>query len=146
MQVGIAGPFSGFGETRRAAFLGFDGHLTRPTRPIERPTKEEIDGAARVALTQEIVARAFDVPVGELRASTRRKAQVALARQIAMYLSHVAFSLSLSAVGQHFGRDRTTAAHACRQMEDRRDDRDFDLLLDRLEGAIRAMPVTDMLQ
>jgi len=145
MQVAVASQFSGFNETRRAVFLGFEDHLVH--RPlVERLEREEIECAARVALTQEIIARALDVPVGELRAPTRRKAQVALARQIAMYLAHVAFGFSLSAVGQHFGRDRTTAAHACRQVEDRRDDRDFDVLLDRLEGALRAIPITDVMQ
>lgn len=59
---------------------------------------------------------------------------------------HVTFGFSLSAVGRHFGRDRTTAAHACRQVEDRRDDRDFDLLLDRLEYAARAMPLNGLPQ
>jgi chromosomal replication initiation ATPase DnaA len=102
--------------------------------------------AAQVALKQEIIAQAFNIPVGELRATTRRKARVALARQIAMYLVHIAFGLNLSEVGLYFGRDRTTAAHACRQMEDRRDDRDFDLLLDRLERAVCAMPLTERLQ
>ncbi len=41
------------------------------------------------------VAAAFIVPLGELRASTRRQAPVALARQSAMYLAHVAFGLKL---------------------------------------------------
>ena len=67
-------------------------------------------------------AAAFAVPVGELRATTRRSSYVALARQSAMYLSHVAFGVNLSAVGRAFGRDRTTAAYACRLIEDRRDD------------------------
>ncbi|HUD52599.1 helix-turn-helix domain-containing protein [Parvibaculum sp.] len=145
MQVVVKSQFAGFGETRRAVFLGFEGRPAHRTS-IARPAAEEIECAARIALTQEIIARALDVPVGELRATTRRRAQVALARQIAMYLAHVAFGLSLSTVGQHFGRDRTTAAHACRQMEDRRDDRDFDVMLDRLEGALRAFPIMDVMQ
>ncbi|MBI1261366.1 MAG: chromosomal replication initiator DnaA [Rhizobiales bacterium] len=85
---------------------------------------------------QEAVARAWNVPVKELRARTRKKAPVARAIQVAMYLTHVSFGLSLSAVGKHFGRDRTTAAHACRQIEDLRDNQDFDLMLDRLECAV----------
>jgi chromosomal replication initiation ATPase DnaA len=113
---------------------------------LDRRAHREIARAAQVALTQETIARALGVPVAELRAPTRRRARVALARQVAMYLTHVAFGFSLSAVGRHFGRDRTTAAHACRHVEDRRDDPAFDLLLDRLERAVRAMPVIGQIQ
>ena len=83
------------------------------------------------------VAAAFIVPLGELRASTRRGASVALARQSAMYLAHVAFGLSFTEVGRAFGRDRTTAAHACRRIEDRRADRGLDTALAELEHALR---------
>lgn len=95
------------------------------------------DRLARVTMMQETVARAWNVPLAELRSPTRRKAPVAQARQVAMYFTHVLYGFSLSAVGRHFGRDRTTAAHACRTVEDRRDDRHFDMLLDRLEQALR---------
>jgi len=108
--------------------------------------KRDIERAAQVALTQEMIACALGVQIAEMRAPTRRRAPVAQTRQIAMYLMHVAFGFSLSAVGRHFGRDRTTAAHACRQIEDRRDNRDFDLLLDRLEYAVRAMPLSGLPQ
>ncbi|HEY4345465.1 MAG TPA: helix-turn-helix domain-containing protein [Parvibaculum sp.] len=108
--------------------------------------RRDIERAAQVALTQEMIACALDVPLAEMRAPTRRRAPVAHARQVAMYLMHVAFGFSLSAVGRHFGRDRTTAAHACRQIEDRRDNQDFDLLLDRLEFAVRAFPVSGLPQ
>ncbi|MGV8996360.1 MAG: helix-turn-helix domain-containing protein [Parvibaculaceae bacterium] len=91
-------------------------------------------------MTQEAIAGVFKVSVSEMRAPTRRTAPVAEARQIAMYLMHVVYGMSLSSVGRHFGRDRTTAAHACRQIEDRRDDPDFDVLVDRLEFAIRSVP------
>lgn len=87
-------------------------------------------------IVEQVVALAFGVPAGELRAPTRRKAQVAFARQVAMYLAHVAYGLSLTEVGTLFGRDRTTVAHACTIVEDRRDEPDFDRSLDHLEAAI----------
>lgn len=102
-----------------------------------RRSIREREQAAKVALMQETVARAWNVPIGEMRSPTRRQAPVAQARQVAMYLTHVIYGFSLSAVGRHFGRDRTTAAHACRLVEDRRDDANFDMLLDRLEHALR---------
>ena len=83
------------------------------------------------------VSAAFTVPVRELRANTRRRAPIALARQSAMYLAHVTFGLSFTEVGRTFGRDRTTAAHACRWIEDRRADRGLDRTLAELEHALR---------
>src|SRR6218665_1405538 len=43
-------------------------------------------------------------------------------RQIAMYVCHVALGISLSDIGQAFGRDRTTVSHACGGGEGRRAD------------------------
>ena len=89
--------------------------------------------------TIHMVGNAFRVPVQELCAPTRREKKVAFARQVAMYLIHVVFCLSLTEIGELFGRDRTTVAHACEVVEDRRDDPDFDFLLQHLECAIRRM-------
>lgn len=95
---------------------------------------------ARVRLVQQAVAYSFAVPVEEIAAATRRDARAALGRQVSMYLSHVAFELSLARVGAAFGRDRSTVAHACHRIEDRRDDPAFDDRLDQLEHSLRAMP------
>jgi chromosomal replication initiation ATPase DnaA len=84
-------------------------------------------------LLEEATAAAFRVPPNELHAPSRRSADIAFARQSAMYLAHVMLGLSYSAVGRLFGRDRTTAAHACRRVEDRRDDPAIDRMLDILE-------------
>lgn len=83
------------------------------------------------------VARVFAVPVDALRSTTRGRAHIALARQIAMYLAHVVCGLSLTEVGRIFDRDRTTVSHACALVEDRRDDRVFDRLLELLERVAR---------
>ena len=80
-------------------------------------------------------AAAFAVPVGELISSTRRSPYVAFARQSAMYLAHVTFGLNYSEVARAFGRDRTTAAHACQLIEERRDDPAVDAVLGSLEHA-----------
>jgi chromosomal replication initiation ATPase DnaA len=83
------------------------------------------------------VAAAFTIPIGELRATTRRPKRIAFARQSAMYLAHVAFGLNYTDVGRAFDRDRTTAAHACRIVEDRRVDPDLDARLALLEHHLR---------
>jgi hypothetical protein len=90
-------------------------------------------------LTKQAVSHAWAVPEDELRAATRRRAPVATARQIAMYLCHVVFGLSFAEIGRQFYRDRTTVAYACECIEDRRDDAEFDLMLDRIELAVRAV-------
>ncbi len=95
---------------------------------------------ARARLSRALVSFAFNVEEDELCAATRRNARVAFGRQIAMYLAHVAFELSLSRVAFAFGRDRTTVSHACHLIEDRRDDPEFDQKLDDMEQLLRDAP------
>lgn len=57
-------------------------------------------------------------------------------RQIAMYVSHVVLQISLTDIGQVFGRDRTTVSHACNVVEDRRDDVAFDDFVAAVERVI----------
>jgi chromosomal replication initiation ATPase DnaA len=77
------------------------------------------------------------VPSRELRCRSRRTAQVAQARQAAMYFAHIVFAANLTRAGGIFGRDRTTARHACSRMEDWRDDGRIDRAFDALEPALR---------
>jgi len=86
------------------------------------------------ALTR-LVAAAFGLELAAV-GSRRRGADVSFARQVAMYLGHTRLGLSYAATGRLFGRDRTTARHACRQVEDRREDPRVDSLLDCLERAL----------
>lgn len=86
-----------------------------------------------------VVAIAFDLSPDVIIATTRGSPRAALARQIAMYLVHVGFALSFGTVGRAFGRDRTTVAHACRLVEDGRDDINFDHRLAMLELVCRSM-------
>jgi DnaA-like protein len=86
-------------------------------------------------LMEEVVAAKFAVPVAELRRPSRRSADVAFARQTAMYLAYAVFGLNHNQVGRLFRRDRTTARHACRLIERRRDDAAFDRVLQSLERA-----------
>jgi chromosomal replication initiation ATPase DnaA len=94
------------------------------------PVREAIDPA---------VAAVFGVEIGDLWATTRGSPRTAFARQVAMYLAHVVCGLSLTEVGNLFGRDRTTVAHACNVVEDGRDDPELDRRLEHLEHAICAL-------
>ena len=87
---------------------------------------------------RRVVGNAMGVAESELIGGSRARANVAFARQVAMYLAHVGYQLSYAEVADAFGRERTTVAHACRVVEDARDDGSaFDRLLDRLEGRLR---------
>ncbi len=88
---------------------------------------------------EDTVAGVFDVDAELLRQPTRGRANVALARQVAMYIAHVGCSLSLTEVGELFERDRTTVAHACGVVEQRRDDRRFDDAINLLDLVIHVI-------
>jgi chromosomal replication initiation ATPase DnaA len=93
----------------------------------------------RRAAIECAVTQVFGIAGDDLRRATRGRAKVALARQVAMYLAHVGCGLSLTETGRLFDRDRTTVAHACGIIEDRRDDPLFDRALDLLEWAVPAL-------
>lgn len=101
------------------------------------------NGARASAQLREVidpaVALVFEVEPNDLRAPTRRSPRAAFARQVAMYLAHVACGLTMTEVGVLFSRDRTTVAHACEVVEDRRDDPDLDARMERLECAVVAL-------
>ncbi|MEC9461839.1 MAG: helix-turn-helix domain-containing protein [Pseudomonadota bacterium] len=63
-------------------------------------------------------------------------------RQVAMYVCHVAYSMPMGEVAQAFGRDRSTVGHACRMVEDRRDDRAYDTfvaIVERMASAVHLL-------
>jgi chromosomal replication initiation ATPase DnaA len=86
-------------------------------------------------LIEHCVFSVFQISPFALR-SRGRSASISLPRQVAMYLAHVAFRLSLTEVGRLFGRDRTTVAHACGVVEDLRDDQVIDRALTVLAAAL----------
>lgn len=83
----------------------------------------------------ELVAQNRKVALQLLLHRSRGRANVALARQLAMYLVHVDLGRTLTQVGVLFGRDRTTVAHACALIEDLREGQ-FDREVDCLEATI----------
>lgn len=94
--------------------------------------------ALRMSL-EMAMERVFGVEARDLNKSSRGKARIALARQTAMYLAHVSCGLNLTEVGNLFERDRTTVAHACAVIEDKRDEKTFDRALELLEWAVPAL-------
>ena len=107
------------------------------------PTPQGSPSAGEAARLRRIIEGAigdiFGVPQADLSKPSRGKAPVALARQVAMYVAHVSCGLSLTQVGHVFARDRTTVAHACAVIEDKRDDPVFDRALELMEWIVPAM-------
>ncbi len=90
-------------------------------------------------VTQILVAQAYGVALDEICAASRCNSHAAFARQIAMYLVHIVFSLSIGDVAKAFARDRSTVCHAIQRVEALRDDPDLDRTLGWLETLLRAI-------
>jgi len=114
------------------------GNALPACEPFLPPVEPSRNAQMRLAI-ELAVSRVFGVETQKIVHANRGVARVALARQVAMYLAHVGCGLSLTAAGQLFGRDRTTVAHACLIVEDRRDDPVFDRILELLEWAVPVM-------
>lgn len=119
----------------------------RPDNAEKRPSRwsgEVVAPGARhvrdtsAALLIELVAEASGLPAALLLHGSRCRAEVAEARQLAMYLMHVILQRPYNEVARTFSRDRTTVAHACARVEDRRDAKCFDDLVDGLEERLMA--------
>jgi len=91
----------------------------------------------RAGLAQAFVAHVYDVPLAEMRGAKRGHPRAALARQVAMYLSHVVFGMHISAIAVAFARHKTTVHHALKHIESLRDDAQFDGSLRVIEATLR---------
>ncbi len=102
--------------------------------PPQLPASLPLKTACRIVrqMTAELVMLLGDRIL--LRRDRRRFA--CHVRQIAMYVCHVSLQVSLSDIGQAFGRDRTTVGHACHVVEDRRDDPAFDDFVSTVERLV----------
>ncbi|WOI53971.1 helix-turn-helix domain-containing protein [Parvularcula sp. LCG005] len=88
---------------------------------------------------RRLVANEFRIAESALLGQTRSTADIAQARQVAMYLAHVVYQLSYNDVAAAFGRERSTVSHACALVEDLRDDPAFDSRLDKLEERLQQL-------
>ena len=95
---------------------------------------------AKALFVIDVVSHATGILPTEILSASRNNAKAARARQIAMYLAYITYQWPLARIGTAFRRDRTTAGHACRLVEDLRDDRAFDRELDRMEACLKNAP------
>lgn len=98
-----------------------------------RRRRAEVDGTRRMLVS--LVGSALAIDGERLCSAGRGTAAEAYARQIAVYIAHTTLGLSYTEAGRLFGRDRTTAAHACRRIEEERESERIDQFVDCLERA-----------
>ncbi len=96
---------------------------------------------ARAQLVMAAVALEFGVPDVQVQSESKGSSRSSFARQIAMYLTHIVYEINLSRVARTFNRDRSTASHACRVVEESRDDDLIDEKLTGLEAFLERAPV-----
>src|SRR5690606_35013060 len=137
---------------RRDKSGGGDRPRTAPQARPSRPDEDETDtGEALLAKLSrkeraaagcdgviDIIAALFNVSGRELRQPGRSGVSIARVRQVVMYSAHVTLGLTMREVGDCFGRDRTTVLYACHQIEDMRDDEEFDRIVATAERVVRA--------
>jgi len=96
---------------------------------------------AAARLAADVASYALSVSAEDILDPRRRSANdIAFARQVACYLCHVGFEMSLARIATAFGRDRSTVAYACHAIEDRREDAQFDLWIGGLEAMLQQAP------
>ncbi len=91
----------------------------------------------RARHAEHISAMTFNVSLDEIRKPNRGIKEVARARQVAMYLCNTSLGVSINRTAKCFGRDRRTARHGIRTIEEMRSDKEFDMLISRLEKSLR---------
>lgn len=101
-------------------------------------SSHRLDASIAKAIAR-LVSQRTEIAERDLLHVSRGRRPIAEARQLAMYLVHVAAGFTMSATGEVFGRDRTTIRHACACVEDKRDDLEFDLSVSELEAEIAQM-------
>jgi chromosomal replication initiator protein len=89
-------------------------------KTILRDLIEEDEKPLTTDVIQKVVCEHFAIKITDMKAKKRTK-EIAMPRQIAMYLSKQLTNLSLSDIGKNFGgKDHATVIYACKQIEDKR--------------------------
>lgn len=112
-------------------------HKSTTFNSTKRATEPEERQICYLATILVSMINCVEIPL--LLATTRSRAPIAKARQIAIYLSHTMGSVSYISLAKFYGRDRTTIAHACRVVEDWRDIPEFDLEMENFEDKFQKL-------
>lgn len=102
-------------------------------------SKIKLDGVeAKARQVAMQVAGALGLTVdGVMRSGAHRETT---GRHITFYVLHAACGLSLGQIALALGVNRSTVASACKQIEERRDNREFDVWMAALERSAATAP------
>lgn len=102
-------------------------------KTLLRDIIEEEEKPLTVEQIQKAVCEHFAIKLSDMKAKKRTK-EIALPRQIAMYLSKQLTNLSLNDIGKNFGgKDHATVIYACKQTEEKRlQDEAFNRMIENL--------------
>jgi chromosomal replication initiator protein len=90
------------------------------TRKILKDIIHDDERPVTIEMVQKIVCEFYNMKLSDIKAKRRTK-DIALPRQIAMYLAKQATHSSLSEIGKNFGgKDHATVIYACKQIEERK--------------------------
>jgi chromosomal replication initiator protein len=125
------------------SLIRLGAHSSLTGEPIDVPMAKNIlrdmitdeDKPITIEQIQKVVADFFGIKYMEMKSKKRTK-EIAIPRQVAMYLSKQLTESSLSDIGKNFGgKDHATVIYACKQIEARRvKDEEFNR---RVEGLIK---------
>ena len=109
--------------SRVAAHVSLEGRAPADEAALEALLRDVIDQEPTKMISvdaiQRVVATHYDLRVGDLT-GPRRPSNIALARQVAMYLTRHMTKLPLTQIGEEFGgRDHGTVIHACKVVSGR---------------------------
>lgn len=108
------------------------------TKKILKDILQDDEKPVSVDMIQKVVCEFYNIKLSDIKAKRRTK-DVALPRQVAMYLSKQVTNGSLSDIGKQFGgKDHATVIYACKQIEERRSkDETFDRMMENLLHKIK---------
>lgn len=84
----------------------------------------------------QMIAAAYEISGERLLRRDRGVIKVNRPRQISMYLMNTALSLKFTEIAEFYDKDRTTVSHACRVIEEMRDNVEFDMRILEFENTI----------
>ncbi|GLK74244.1 chromosomal replication initiator DnaA [Ancylobacter dichloromethanicus] len=103
------------------------------------PAPSTASGPEPCLIAASLAAEATAIPLGLVLHEHRLDRRCASARALAMYLAHVGLGLPMTRVATGFGRHRSTVAHACRRIEERREIAGWDRWVAALEEDVRRL-------
>jgi len=97
----------------------------------------EVHKCHQASLAIATVSLEFGLVEIDLTHPSKGSRRLRFVRQVAMYLLHVVYEMNHTHIGKLFSKDRSTVSHACKVVENSRDDGVFDMKLIRLENFLR---------